>query len=235
MGVGAEVINSRRQFRSGGRSATARAAARRGGLHASVGIGGSTCLRSPAWGCGGRWVFRACCGRWSGAAAAARLAGNDLHRQGWATSAMGLPEQERAFSLDGDPIKLARPSTTPLTTQECGAVSRRRCFAATLRGHLGRTGEGVQAEPALRVEVPLDARQEAALRKAHSAGPARHRAGDQLQAGRWSGARRTGRIDHRPVWLSRRIGPYPSFENGTAWYRSPEVVRSWKAEYEGRA
>ena len=239
MGVGAEVINSktpvsqRRTFRDRVRSGKTLVVC----TH-SVGI---KALDLPEIACVGLWrsvgvqgVLQQMVGR-----GARRRDGKEemIFIDGVGNvREMGLPEQERAFSLDGDPIKLARPSTTPLTTcKECGAIQPpadacSRCGGALLPDEVKVSKQNQLSEVK---EVPLDAQQEAALRKLiqrglHAVVPAIKRKQDAKAA--------------RGERVGRPIGPWLAVEWAVSEFRKrnsvvpqPEVVKKLKAEYEGRA
>lgn len=237
MGVGAEVVNSktpakqRRTFRDRVRSGKTLVVC----TH-SVGI---KALDLPEIACVGLWrsvgvqgVMQQMVGRGARAGKEEMIFIDGVGN----VREMGLPEQERVFSLDGDPIKLARPSATPLTTcKECGAIQLPadaccRCGGALLPDEVKVSKQNQLAEVK---EVPLDAQQEAALRKLIERGmyavvPALKRKQDAKAA--------------RGEKIGRPIGPWLAVEWAVTEFRKknsvvplPDVVRKLKREYEGGA
>ena len=150
---------------------------------------------------------------------------------------MGLPEQERAFSLDGDLIARGAVNDAADDVQGVqGYPAARRCFFCSCwRGASAGRSEGVPSRtssPRSR-EVPPRCPAGSGAAQAHSAGPARRRAGDQTQAGRW---RRAANGSADP---SARGSPsnraVSEFRKRNSVVPQPEVVKKLKAEYEGRA
>lgn len=144
---------------------------------------------------------------------------------------LGKLEEDRTYSLDGDPIKLAHGSPGSLTTcRECGAVQKPggpcvRCGGELVPQEVKVSKLNAMAEVK---EVPLDARQERLLRDLVQRGlrfvvPAQQRKQDAKRA--------------RGEQVGRRIGGWLAVEWALKEFQKsgarplPEVVRALKAEF----
>lgn len=147
---------------------------------------------------------------------------------------LGLLQEDRTYSLDGDPIKLAHARPGSLTTcRQCGAVQPATGVCVRCGGEL--VPEEVKVSAANKMAevkvVPLDARQEGLLRKLIHRG---------LQFVVPAMQRRQAAKKARGEQIGRPIGGWFAVEWALAEFRKtgmqpmPEVVKALKREFEGR-
>jgi superfamily II DNA or RNA helicase len=147
---------------------------------------------------------------------------------------LGLLQEDRTYSLDGDPIKLAHTRPGSLTTcRECGAVQAATGVCVRCGGEL--VPEEVKVSAANKMvevkAVPLDARQDGLLRKLIHRG---------LQFVVPAMQRRQAAKKARGEQIGRPIGGWFAVEWALAEFRKtgmqplPEVVKGLKREFEGR-